>query len=385
MAQPPPGTHRPPGGHWKHSPPPVPQSIAVSPGWQLLLASQHPSGHVSSLQGVVTPQNPSVHVPVGPQSVHSWPPVPQLRARVPALQVPSVAQQPAQFPGPQPCDTHVPLLHAWFAPHIAHETPPTPQRPGGMGSGAQTLPRQQVAQFAELHAASVHDCVVGLHTSPLAEHDWHACPAVPHAALSWPPTHIKPPMPFGWQQPLAQFTGPQPIGTPSQVWVTGSHSLKPSATQFSQACPPLPQALIALPTWHAPVLSQQPVAQVPGPHVPGVAQTPTTGLHVVPGAQEAQAWPWMPQATSLFPGKQAPDALQQPSGHDSMSHLPPSGRGASVRGASVCASGAAPSKVAPTSRSVRSPQPAHTARLARRSARVGSSLARRVGRCMGHS
>jgi hypothetical protein len=203
---------------------------------------------------------------------------------------------------------------------------------------------------------------------------------------------MKPPAPFGWQQPPGQVVGPQLWTTPSQVWETVSHVVKPCAGQFSHACPPLPQAVSARPTSHAPLLSQQPVAHVPGPHVRAAAQTPTTALHVVPGAQAAQVAPWMPQARLDFPGKQIPLALQQPSGHESMSHVALSRFAPSVAlsrfATSGLPSGSEPSSTASTRMSVRSPHPADAPAMRgmrTRTDRIESSLARRVALHIGHS
>jgi hypothetical protein len=90
-----------PGGQAEHEPPPSPHSEGAVPGWQSLFMSQQPPGHVSGLHVVVTEQVPSVQRPPGPHFTHASPPVPQLRARVPARHVPSAPQQPGQFSGPQ--------------------------------------------------------------------------------------------------------------------------------------------------------------------------------------------------------------------------------------------------------------------------------------------
>jgi hypothetical protein len=205
---------------------------------------------------------------------------------------------------------------------------------------------------------------------------------------------MKPPAPFDWQQPLAQFIGPQLSTMPSQVCDTASHVVKPCAGQFSHACPSLPHAVKLLPTWHAPLLSQHPVAQVPGPHVPGAAHTPAVALQVVPAVQVAQAAPWIPHARLDFPGKQRPAALQQPSGHESTSQVAPSRfapspalsrAGASVGRTSCLASGSEPSGVAKARMSVRSPHPAEAASVRTTIDRIESNLARRVGLRMVHS
>jgi hypothetical protein len=133
----------------------------------------------------------------------------------------------------------------------------------------------------------------------------HACPWVPQAAFARP----------SWQTPLASQ---QPVGhvvalhggTNAQ-YEPGSLQARPSAVQFSHAAPAAPHTEFVVPGRHTPFASQHPPqvmalhAVTTPPHLPLV--------HADPDAEQmAQAPPPMPQASVSLPSRQRPRVSQQP-------------------------------------------------------------------------
>lgn len=101
----------------------------------------------------------------------------------------------------------------------------------------------------------------------------------------------------------AQVAGvqpPQTLGVPPPPHVWG-------AVQATQAAPPLPQAVVVLPGWQVPLLSQQPFGQLLALH----AQEPFA--QVWPDAQVTQAAPPVPQCLLVLV-RQVPLLSQQPLG-----------------------------------------------------------------------
>jgi len=181
-------------------------------------------------------QTPPEQVPAAPQLTQLFPPTPHAEARPPCRHVPEASQQPVgHVAGPQASGWHAPPTQTSVGAQTTHWPPGTPQRLGGGFSPMQVSPRQHVPQLVGPQAAVVHACVVGLQTSPSPEQASQALPPVPQAALSFPPTHISPPPPLGWQQPLGQFAALQPTGTPWHVCEPGSHVGSPAAGQSSHA------------------------------------------------------------------------------------------------------------------------------------------------------
>ncbi len=185
--------------HVAHVPPPSPQSVIVSPGWQTSSESQHPSGQLVALH-VAPWHKPATHASPAGHSWHPAPPEPQSFSDVPAWHVPVVSQQP-------------------------------------------------VGQVVALHAETLQTPAVQL--SPDG-HAAQATPAVPQSAFVTP----------GWQtfdlsqQPvghvLALHMGDVHV-PPTQVSPDG---------QVAQEAPPVPQKVVLVPASHSPDLSQQPVGHV---------------------------------------------------------------------------------------------------------------------------
>jgi hypothetical protein len=100
------------------------------------------------------------------------------------------------------------------------------------------------------------------------------------------------------QHPVVQIVGSQAA---TQAWLL--HSLP--ALHVVQSAPPVPQALLAVPSWQTPEASQQPVGQLVASHT----QTPFT--HSCPDAHATQAAPAAPHSAPVFPASQVVP-LQQP-------------------------------------------------------------------------
>jgi hypothetical protein len=146
-----------------------------------------------------------------------------------------------------------------FAPHANAEFP-----------GKQRSPTQQPLQFEASHFAVPHDRVVRSHALPCSSQSVHACAFVPHAVLSVPARHCGLPAASVVQQPLGQLA---PLHVPVTVLPhtrESVHVSKPCAVQSLQAPPIEPHAFVFRPVWQTPNPSQQPFAQVEGPHAVGL-------------------------------------------------------------------------------------------------------------------
>lgn len=130
--------------------------------------------------------------------------------------------------------------------------------------------------------------VAALQVPPLRVQSTQAVPPLPQALLALPPRHW-----LFWQQPLAQVDGLHPP-PPWQLVVAGLQ-VCPLRVQSTQKPPPEPQALLARPPWHW-SFWQHPLGQLAGPQPPE-PQLPLT--HDWPWGQGEQSIPIMPHWESL--------------------------------------------------------------------------------------
>jgi len=182
------------GQLWQSSPL-KPQAEEVVPGWQTLLASQHP-GHVLELQ-VVSTHFPPSHCEVGSHEPHDAPPVPQANGSLPGWQAPVASQQPVgHVPALQTEPRQLPFEQVAPALHVAHWFPAAPQAaavsPTWQTSCASQHPPGQLVMQVDAWQAPPRQ------TSP-AGHDVHAAPPLPQSFTD----------PVARQMPLASQ---QPVG-----------------------------------------------------------------------------------------------------------------------------------------------------------------------------
>lgn len=165
------------------------------------------------------------------QFAHVAPPEPHLLPVKPALQTPTLSQQPGQLAAEHcgmqlfcaeqtlPC-----VVQFW------HATPPVPQAVLAEPV-THVLPLQQpLGQVAALHGGGWH--VLPWQTFPLAEQFWHVTPPVPHAVLAEPVTQVLP-----LQQPLGHVAALQADTHCCDV------QTRPCVVQFWQAWPPMPHCV----------------------------------------------------------------------------------------------------------------------------------------------
>jgi hypothetical protein len=115
-----------------HFTPPEPHCPSRKPSWHTPEASQQPSAHVLALHGGFGGvQTEEVQMsPVALQLMHDLPPVPQAKAAVPDVQLPSASQQPLHVAGPHATFTHTPPWHCSpDAAQSVHAVPPPPHAP----------------------------------------------------------------------------------------------------------------------------------------------------------------------------------------------------------------------------------------------------------------
>ena len=131
-----------------------------------------------------------------------------------------------------------------------------------------------------------------------------------------PSTHKNPPAPFDSQQPFGQLEGLHVAIGVSHAWSLGSHCAKPSEVQFAQETPPVPHWVICVPLWQLPLPSQHPLGQLAALQVVLiVTQVWLCGAHVLFAAQLEHASPFVPHAAVDVPAWQLPLLSQQPVGH----------------------------------------------------------------------
>jgi hypothetical protein len=194
-------------------------------------------------------------------------------------------QQPlGQFPGPQggaeqnPPDTPLKMHISPDAAQFEHGWPPLPHANGLMPVGLHICPEQHPRPqlFGPHCGCGAQKPPVGnveLHFSPICKQFEHCCPPVPHAVSVLPPFMQR----FPEQHPGQP--GPHCGITIMHCCEFGSQVLKPSARQFWQATPAVPQAVASRPVWHTPLTSQQPFGQL------NESQPPVSGGKVSsPGA-----------------------------------------------------------------------------------------------------
>lgn len=216
---------------------------------------------------------------------HSPPPEPQDTSELPALQNPSVSQQPGQLLGWQGSQwlrtQRSCVWQDWqgspFFPQASVDVPwrqtPVEQQP--VQAPQVDVEHWRATQLPELHA-------------------WQVAPPWPQACGELPSRHC----PLE-QQPaqLAAQDAPERQAPPLQFWPLG---------QVTQAAPPVPQAPSSAPDWQFSP-TQQP-AQVVA-HVAGARQAPL--VQASPAAQATHVPPALPQAWVEVPDRHwAP--LQQP-------------------------------------------------------------------------
>lgn len=174
---------------------------------------------------------------------------------VPALQVPSVAQQPVQVAGSQ---THEPPLQVWPTVHAAPV--PQPQDPV-----ARQVSARRASHERQRPPGAAHEVAVRGEVQPpsASQHP------VAHVVALQPPTQVPaeqvPPLQLvqvppsepqavsavpGWQVPLRQ----QPDGQVLllQVALTHCPAVQVPAPQLMHAAPPVPHAFVAVPATQAP-------------------------------------------------------------------------------------------------------------------------------------
>lgn len=352
--------------------PPVPHAALLVPGRHVVPAQQPPGHDVPShthappTQRCPAPQlGPAPHaqlplpvhaLAVAPQVVHAPPAVPHevtvwasqtpLRQHPPGHEPASQTHAPAwqTWPGAHslpPPQVQVPPVHASarVVSHAAHATPAAPQPE--MEGAAHVVPftQQPPGQDAALHTqAPPRHCWPAPHTGPMPH--WQvpmalqrSAPAGLHATQASPPKPHAPAereLHVGPEQHPVAHVAAHPVHVPAE-------QLSPPG-QLSHMLPPLPQAPLVLPGWHA-LPEQQPVAhEVPSQtHAPLRQRCPTTQAppppHVhlpaaeqasaLPGVQAAQLAPAVAQAASAK-GVHTPCEEQQPSGQDvaSQAHTP---------------------------------------------------------------
>lgn len=149
----------------------------------------------------------------------------------------------------------LPAEHVWLLEHEVHAAPPTPHAALDVPDRHTSPEQHPFGHVVELHVAT--HCVP-LHTCAL-EHVPHVAPPVPHAVAVVPERQT----PF-WQQPFGHVDALHANAhcCALQVW------LLPHA---EHAWPPVPHALVEVPAWHT-LPMQQPEGQVVELHVDAVTQ-----------------------------------------------------------------------------------------------------------------
>ena len=353
--------------HVEHAKPPVPQALALVPGWQLVPWQQpahdvESHAHAPAMQRCPVPQAapaPQLQPPLAEQPsptpvivqlVHAPPAVPQVvadrglhvapeqhpLAHALALHThaPATHACPAAHAAPTP-HAHVPFVQrSERASQAAHEPPDVPH--AVTDATMQLEPEQHpVAQFAAVQLAHVPAL-----QAPVAQAE-HAVPPVPHAEADVPGMQLVPAqhpahdVPSQTHAPAAQccplaHAGPLPHrhAPPVHESVTcGSHTM--------HAAPAGPHALVAAARHVLPL--QQPVHEVASHTQKPPAQCcPATQLGPVPHAHPPDAHPSASagsHAMHVFPppphvevaGALHVPLWQQPLAHEvaSHTHAPP--------------------------------------------------------------
>jgi hypothetical protein len=309
-------THRPPAhrcpvGHATQIAPLLPQSRFVGGETQRPVAvSQQPFGQLVALQT----QSPLTQtVPAG-QFTHCSPPAPQvvfeLCWQAPKLPGPLVQQPLGQLSALQ---TQFPPTQVVVGGHSSQSSPPAPQFwlvfPGVM-QGPVAVSQQPLGQLCALQTQTPS----ALQTVPSGQAT-HCTPLRPHAVSK-----------LGWQVP--GFPGPLEQHPAGQLCAVQRQAV-PSSLQtvlggqrFSQL-PPQPSGPQTLPAQvrvqHVPWGRLQTQVRKSGQssslrQLPAhAAGTHAPSTHACCAVHWAHVPPLLPQAPSVFPGRQRPPASQQPS------------------------------------------------------------------------
>jgi hypothetical protein len=126
-------------------------------------------------------------------AVHVWPPAPHAYCSTPFMHI-AVAgsQQPnGQLAGPQAELWHAPPTHdrPWDAQSM-HFPPPNPHATGSEPDTHLPFWSQQPEQVAGPHLLASHDCEAMPHISPEASQFLQACPPLPQYAPSVPERQV---------------------------------------------------------------------------------------------------------------------------------------------------------------------------------------------------
>jgi hypothetical protein len=243
-----PPAQRSPGGHVEHALPPVPHALVLLPDSQKPRPSQQPVGQVEALQ-VGPTHAPPEQESIGGHGRQAPPPVPHAVRLVPDWQIPKLSQQPfGQVDGLHVAPSHAPALQLSPGGQDLHASPSLPHEAVLVpDSQAPETSQHPVGQVEALQGPGSQVWLAGSQTRPVRSQSWQSAPPAPQALSARPPTHFIPPAPFDLQQPLGHVLALHPTCTPTQEWDAGSHVVKPSAGQFSQAWPSSPHAFNAVP------------------------------------------------------------------------------------------------------------------------------------------
>jgi hypothetical protein len=147
----------------------------------------------------------------------------------------------------------VQLMHCWpFTPHDVGRTP-----------GSHRLPKQHPEQLPGPHVGFWQKPF--WQERPLMEQLEHVPPPAPHWVAELPMTQRLP------EQHPGQLPGPHCCISIMHCCELGSQMLKPSARQFWQDSPPVPQDVVARPSSQPPLMLQQPLGQVKGSQLLGTS------------------------------------------------------------------------------------------------------------------
>jgi hypothetical protein len=295
-----PATHESPDAHASQAAPPVPHAFRVVPVWHTPEPLQQPVGQVEALHAA-TLQLPAVQLSPDGHAVQVAPPVPHAAFVLPGWQTPVMSQQPVGHVMALQVDPlQAPPTQVSVDGQVAHVAPPVPQNAVVVpASQIPVLSQQPVGQLAALQGGGLQ--VPALHVSPVG-HAVHVAPPVPHA-LELDPVSQKP------------SVSQHPVGHVMALHATPTHAPARHASpggHGSHGKPPAPQAEVLVPASHLPALSQQPVMHVRGLHV-RPSQAPVR--QASPVGQASHACPPLPQAVVLVPGWHVPDPSQHPVGH----------------------------------------------------------------------
>jgi len=214
--------------HRAQAAPKLPQAPSVSPPWQAPLPSQHPFGHVLSLQ-VEPTHAPVWQIAPTTHSAQAAPPVPHAVTRVPASHAPVAPQQPFGQLAAEHVPWQAPPSHVAPIAHFAQRLPAVPQT-------WFVDPVWQVPLASQQPVGHVWELHVGVPQPPPS----HAVPGG-HAKQELPSTPHTPWLDPGWQ---TLFWSQHPRHVPSSqlgTWHWPPEQV-PIGPQLKQPTPPIPHA-----------------------------------------------------------------------------------------------------------------------------------------------